>query len=132
MRLLVFLLIPSIVFGWNVFGYGDSCTYTREDAIKCFKKHVDLNHDGVISVKELSTARRRYVGPLIKILQWFVSWKIDTSTKHVIRDCDYDHDGKFTADDFRKSYKTCIASQTGLCLVKQACEKADEHYRSWF
>lgn len=88
-------------------------------------RYVDTNHDGVISLDELEVAQTKYVGLVLRMMKWVVSWIADTSTPTILRDCDYNHDGKFTADDFLKSYKTCMPSQAALCIVKMSCDKAD-------
>jgi EF hand len=141
MRLLVALLIMLAVGARaNWFLPDDTCKWTREDAITCIGRHVDTNHDGWVSRAELASARTRYTGSaahwLMSGLGWLqrnLSVGIDVSAKKVFADCDYDHDGKLTPDDFRKSDKTCLPSQTALCMLKKVCDKADAHQKpGWF
>lgn len=135
--LVVLLLLAgtvSVASAWDIFGYSSDCKFTREDAVKCFEKHVDTNHDGEISVLEIENARMRYEGRFMRAMQWLVSWKIDVRTEKIMHDCDFNHDGKFTSKDFLLASKTCIASQAGLCVVKKVCDKADyqdKHGSGW-
>ncbi len=89
--LLVLLLVSSArgSFQSFVLGYDEHCSYTREDAIKCFAKYVDTNKDGVISLDELENAQTKYVGIVLRMMKWVVSWIADTSTPTILRDCDY-------------------------------------------
>lgn len=59
-------------------------------------------------------------------LGFLLSWAVDTRTEIILRDCDYNHDGVFTADDFRKSKDRCMPSQISLCLVQMVCKNADK------
>jgi hypothetical protein len=131
---MLFIFFISTTFGWSFFGYGNSCVFTREDAITCFKKYVDLNHDNVITVEELELAKNKYEGFALKkaeaflkspIVRYFVG-DINTTTAKVIQDCDYNHDGIFTPDDFRLSTKTCLPNRYGMCLLHKVCETAAE------
>jgi hypothetical protein len=124
-KLLIALLLVSLAQGWSFWGYDSSCVFTRADAVACFARHVDTNKDGVISVAEVDAAKERYTGRFMRAIEWLVSWKIDIRTEKILSDCDYNHDGKFTADDFLRSYKTCVATQAGLCMIKKVCDGAD-------
>lgn len=114
--------------------FDPDCSFSREDAIVCIGKYVDTNHDQVISQGELSRARQKYLGSFLRLVSYVVSWKVDVSSKKVLQDCDYNKDGRFTADDFRNATKTCLPSQEALCLLKVACDHAAQgsHYKSWF
>jgi hypothetical protein len=132
MGFLLYFLIPSVVLGWGFGGleFG-SCAFTREDAITCFRKYVDTNHNGSIDKHELDAAIKKYGGSVINGARTAMSWmpsfmKIDLSAATIIKNCDYDHDGKFTPDDFRKSKHTCLPTQWNLCQVKGACDRAAE------
>lgn len=129
----IFLLVAAAgVARANWFLPEDTCKWTREDAIACIGQHVDTNHDGWVSREELKEARTRYAGSAGRWLMSGLGWiqrrfsvGIDTSAKKVFEDCDYDHDGKLTSDDFRKADKTCLPSQMALCMLKKVCDKAD-------
>jgi len=108
-------------------GYDEHCTYTREDAIKCFAKYIDLNKDQRIDVTELEYAKQKYLGWALKMLQWVVSWAIDTRTSKILHDCGAGEKGYFTADDFRRTAKSCMPSQVAMCMVKTVCDKADKN-----
>lgn len=120
------LAFAGSAMAWSFMGYSSTCIYTRADAVKCFERHVDTNHDGLITVPEAEAARDKYTGKLLKALSWLVSWKIDIRTSQVIKDCGYDaHKGGFTAGGFMRAHKTCVASHAGLCLIKKVCDDAD-------
>lgn len=118
--------IVSTADAWSFMGYGTTCgKWDREDAITCMAKYVDTDHDNVISRKELSAARKRYGGKLLQFASWAASWvHIDVSTKKVLADCDFNHDGQFTPSDFRSATKTCLPTQASLCMLKKACDRA--------
>jgi hypothetical protein len=107
-------------------GYDPKCTYSRENAISCFSKYVDLNKDGKITLVEINEAEDKYLSWELKLLKWVVGWKIDVSPKSIMRDCGPDDRGEFTPDSFRRTAKTCIASQEALCLVKIGCDHLDK------
>jgi hypothetical protein len=124
---LTLLLTLPLVSGWGFWGYDPNCAWTRKDAVECFRRHVDTNHDGVITIPEVDAAKERYTGRFMKALAWLVSWSVDVRTEKIVSDCGFDPKLKgFTAQSFINSAKTCIASQAGLCLVKKVCVDADE------
>ena len=125
--LLVLLLVLPLVRGWAFMGYDPACVWTRKDAVECFKRHVDTDHNGVITVKEVDAAKERFTGRFMKTLAWIISWSIDIRTEKIVADCGFDHKiNGFTAQGFMDSAKSCIPSQAGLCLVKKVCVDADE------
>lgn len=107
-------------------GYDEHCTYTREDAIKCFTKYIDTNHDQKIDLDELRYAKKEYLGWALKLIQWVASWDIDTSTAKILKDCGAGEKGYFTADDFRRTSKSCMPSHEAMCMVKMVCDTADK------
>ena len=111
-----------------VLGFDEHCTFTREDAIICFAKYIDTNNDKMIDLKELEYAKKEYLGWALKMLQWVASWAIDTSTPRIMHDCGAGEKGYFTADDFRRTSKTCMPSQEAMCMVKMVCDTADKKY----
>jgi hypothetical protein len=128
----ILLLFVVTIQAWSVFGFGNSCKFEREDAIVCFKKYVDINHDNVISIAELDRARTKYETFALKEAEALLKFRIvkywlgeiNITTAKVVEDCDYNHDGKFTTEDFRKATKTCLPSKYGLCLLKKVCDEA--------
>lgn len=130
--MLLFLLFLALThetqasFASMVLGYDENCHYTREDAIKCFAKYIDTNHDQKIDLEELEAGKEKYLGWALKMLQWVASWAIDTSTPKIMHDCGAGTKGYFTADDFRRTAKSCMPSQVALCMVKMVCDSADK------
>lgn len=118
--------------GWYVLGYDEHCAYTREDAIQCFAKYLDTNHDHVIDLAELEAAKEKYVSWALKLIQKVVSWDIDTSTETIMKNCGAGSKGYFTPDDFRRTHKSCMPSQQAMCMVKAVCDKADKQQREAF
>lgn len=132
MYILVFLFLLLAPQGETtltsyLLGYDEHCTFTREDAIRCFAKYIDTNHDQKIDLKELEVAKSKYLGWALKMLQWVASWAIDTSTPKIMHDCGAGTKGYFTADDFRRTAKSCMPSQEAMCMVKMVCDKADKN-----
>lgn len=124
MMLLLFLATSAHALSWwGWTNYDPHCKYSRMDAVQCFEKYVDLNHDGVITANEVEAAKTRYITGAFKWFLRIISWEVDTSTAKIFHDCDYNHDGKFTQDDFIKSKKTCIPTQAGLCMIKYVCDR---------
>ncbi len=132
--LLCLLFIIRFAEGWSIFGFGNSCKFTREDAIVCMQKYVDTNHDNVITIPELEAARNKYEGFALKTAEAILKWRIaryflgdiNVTTAKVIQDCDYNHDGKFTPGDFRRATKTCLPNRYGMCLLHKVCLQAEE------
>jgi len=132
--MIAIVLFFTLSRAWSIFGYGNSCEFDREDAITCFKKYVDINHDNVITVKEIERARRKYETFALKEAESILKFRvvrywlgdINITTAKVVEDCDYNHDGKFTTEDFRKATKTCLPNKYGLCLLKKVCDQASE------
>lgn len=118
--------------GWYMLGYDEHCTYTREDAIQCFAKYLDTNHDHVIDLAELEAAKQKYVSWALKLIEKVVAWEIDTSTETIMKNCGAGTKGYFTPDDFRRTKHSCMPSQEAMCMVKAVCEKADKQQREAF
>lgn len=120
-------LLFSVSHGLCIFGYCNTCKYTRKDAVHCFSRHVDLNHDGMITVAEIDVAREKYINGFLKRIFLFIKWwgEIDTSTEKLIKDCSLNHGTVFTARDWMGTAKTCVATQFGMCLIKKVCDDAD-------
>lgn len=128
------LLLLAVLFPSALAWFGTDCKWTREDAIRCIERHVDADKNGWVSPQELRAARKKYSGSAAKWASTGLGWLqrnlnigIDVSTKTTFKNCDADHNGKLTAEDFRHSAKTCLPTQTSLCLLKKVCDKADAH-----
>ncbi len=52
------------------FDSGDTCGFTRDDALECIKTHVDENHDGKISCEEFERAKDLFMPPRLKTAMW--------------------------------------------------------------
>lgn len=111
----------SLRFFNYLIGFDPHCTYTRADAVDCIARYVDTNGDRVVTVAEIDAARDRYTGPLLKLIERVVAWRVDVSTEKILHDCGGRADGTFTEQAFLKS-KTCMPSQYALCLFSVACK----------
>lgn len=139
MMLLLLFGLVALANGWSfkeaamrrVLGYDPHCTFSRENAISCFSKYVDENHDGKITVPEIYAAEDRYMNWAMKMIRWAVSWGIEVDPKYVLRDCCPNERLEFTPDSFRKCHKTCIPSQEALCLVSIVCKYLDNKDNSF-
>lgn len=119
------LLFIAACHAW----YNPWCSFKRTDALACFKQYVDLNHDGAITEDELDKLRAKYEtkGSFMSWIDMLISrWNIDTSNHVIMRDCDYDHDGRLTPKDFMDSAKTCMPSHWAMCLVKVLCDEEEK------
>ncbi len=52
------------------FDTSDTCGYTRDDALGCIKKHVDFDHNGVITCEEFERAKDLFMPPKMKDALW--------------------------------------------------------------
>lgn len=123
---LLFVVFVAYANAWP-WSSGPECTFTRADALECIRTYVDTNHDDVITLDELEAAKSKYMTTAQKAGAWVASWFSDAmKTETILRNCDYNHDGKFTPSDFEKATATCIPTQHGLCLLGEACERAKQ------
>jgi hypothetical protein len=134
---MLLLLLPALSTAFYLLGFDSACTYTRMDAVRCIARHVDTNHDAVVSLQELDAARNKYEGLVVRFLSWAVGWLVDTSTSKVITDCGgYSHNKtwtpreldrlRLTIQQFLDNGKTCLPAQIDLCMLKYACDGADK------
>ncbi len=122
--LLLVILVP-LVSGWGLWGYGNNCGVKRSDVIPCFATHIDSNRDGILSLEEIETAKDKYSTGIMSIVERVLQYKVDASAKKLLEDCDANHDGVFTTEDWMASVKHCIPTQLGMCLLKKVCDNAD-------
>jgi hypothetical protein len=109
------------------FDAGDSCGFTRDDALRCLTKHVDVNHDGVIDAAEFERAKQRYMPQRAKAVMWAArKLGYDVTLKQVLEGCDANKDGRFTREDWMASAKTCLPFPADLCKLKTACDIAEK------
>ena len=122
--LLVFLLFGVGHCGFFSFLppiWDTSCEFTRLEAKDCLEREMDTNEDGILTRDEIVAGLSKHVIPIFRpVLKWL-------KMSSIMRDCDYDHDGIFTPDDFMKSYKTCAAKKSNLCTIKWFCDRANKH-----
>lgn len=130
--LLLFLFICAS-HSWGIWGFDTACGWTRQNALNCFRKHIDTDHDDIITQSELDVAREKYMPRWMKVGQWLGSFVVNASTAKVLEDCDYDKDGIFTTDDWMHASKTCLPSEWAICLVKTVCDAAsDPKKNAWW
>lgn len=134
--LLVAVLAIGGARGFRFWGFDSNCAWSRQDAVECMRRHVDTDRDDAISIAELDAARNKFEGAVLKTLEWFVGWGIDTSTKKVLEDCGgYPHNRTWTERELRalrltikqflRNKKTCLPTQISLCMLKFVCDRAD-------
>lgn len=77
--------------------------HTREQALDCFYKRADRNHDGVIDLKELDNAIYRY-------LPWYEygPFKLFGGVNRIMKDCDANKDKKLTREESYEMQDTCL------------------------
>lgn len=121
------LLYLSVVCAWP-WSKEPECGFDREDALECIKHFVDVNpKDDIITVEELEAAKTKYMTKAQKAGAWVASWFTDAySVERIQKDCDFDKDGIFTPEDFRKATKHCLPDKAALCTLKGACDRAKE------
>jgi hypothetical protein len=115
----------------ETFGY---CTFTRQDAIECFRKYVDTNHDEAISISELRVAKKKFTPYSLQAAGWIASkFHMDTSIRTTVKNCrakPFPANGvlakeiTFTPDDFMKTKKSCLPTQWAMCQLKKVCDNA--------
>lgn len=70
------------------FNEGDSCGFTRLDALACLRTYVDFNKDGRITGDEFHRAKSLYLPPLAAKLSWAVDHLgYGIELQQVLRDC---------------------------------------------
>ena len=114
--------------GTEVMGFdaGDTCGYTRADALHCIATYVDANHDKEISAAEFERAKRlylpaqaRFIARLAKKLHY------DITLADVMWGCDVaPKDGHLTLSDWEGGAKTCLPGKNDLCKLKTVCDNA--------
>ena len=125
MKSLLLFFLLCVLCLCSISSADDVCAFSREQALDCIKTYVDVNHDNVITLEELEDARSKYTSTLQKAASWLASWFTDSvSTPRIIKDCDFNHDGVFTPDDFIQATTTCLPKCRDLMLMKGVCEKA--------
>lgn len=137
--LLLLLLIGANAHNWFMdrleqagvaamgFDTGDTCGFTRVNALACLKRHVDANHDGIIDAAEFERAKRLYMPARARAAMWVArQFGYDVTLAQVMKDCDADKDGKFTQKDWLASAKTCLPTAADLCKLKTACDLAEQ------
>lgn len=115
------------------FDTSDTCGFTREDALACFMKYVDTNHDGEISAKEFEHAKDAYMPERMReMLSLAKKFHFDFTIKDVLAGCDANKDGKLTIKDFVESEQSCLPGLQDLCEVKTVCDIAKKKHEMGF
>lgn len=97
---------------------------TRMDMMNCTLAYIDRNHDGYVSEEEMEWGRQN-------LLSWYERpWAEDTET--IMRNCDFDRDGRISRSDMELSYSTCLNTEKKLSefnkyICKRAKDKASKH-----
>jgi hypothetical protein len=125
------------------FDVGDTCGFTRKDALQCIKRYVDYDHNGKITCEEFERAKALYMPPRMKDALWLakkfgfdvhfdqvlygnVYSLVITSCGGVLTKrfagCDANKDCQFTEQDWIDSEKRCLPFPADLCKLKTACD----------
>lgn len=109
------------------FDTSSTCGFTRDDALECFKQHVDLNHDGEIEAAEFEHAKQAYMPPRMRAaMKLAKSIGFDFTVKDVLDGCDANKDGHLTIQDFHDSADRCLPGLQDLCMLSTVCKIAAE------
>jgi hypothetical protein len=137
MRVLLFLTFFAFAYaswltdlGARAMGFevSDTCGFTRMDALNCIKQYVDVNHNGIIEYNEFERAKQTYMPMRARMaLRVAKEFGYDVTLKQILRDCDANHDGIFTEQDWIDSAKTCLPGKGDLCKLKTACDMAKKN-----
>lgn len=120
----------NLVERWGVeamgFDAGDTCGYTRKDALHCIATYVDANHDKEISADEFERAKRLYLpkqARIASVIAKKLGWEVSLSD--VMWGCDVaPKDGHLTLSDWQGGAKTCLPGKGDLCKLKTVCDNA--------
>lgn len=136
---LLLLLLPCLALGWHWpglenlgislmgFDAGDSCGYTRDDALHCIATYVDTNHDREISAAEFEHAKATYLPRQARMAAWVARrMGYDITIKDVMYGCDVNHDGRLTLSDWQAGAKVCLPGKADLCKLKTVCDIAEK------
>jgi hypothetical protein len=137
MHLLLLLLFPLLGWGWrwpgleNIgismmgFDSGDTCGYTRDDALRCIATYVDTNKDKEISAEEFEHAKASYLPRQARVATWIARrMGYDITIKDVMWGCDVNKDGHLTLSDWEQGAKVCLPGKADLCKLKTVCDIA--------
>lgn len=96
--------------------WDETCTFSREDLIRCAERKMDINHDERITRAEFKAMIDSFPFLIRKGLPML--FNIDK----VFQGCDYDKDGAITPADFRASVETCLPEKHDLCTAEWICK----------
>ena len=89
--------------------------HTPEAAIECGMKYADLNHDGGLSVAEVTVIRRLALGAVlnagVSLLEHVPLIGQKITVEQIFRDCDANKDGLITMTDFEHMRATCLETK---------------------
>ena len=134
---LLLLLLPLLGWGWrwpgleNIgismmgFDSGDTCGYTRDDALRCIATYVDTNKDKEISAEEFEHAKASYLPRQARVATWIARrMGYDITIKDVMWGCDVNKDNHLTLSDWEQGAKVCLPGKADLCKLKTVCDIA--------
>lgn len=133
MRIIFVLsLVVTVIhaYSWteSLLGFhnGDNCDFTRDEALTCIAKYVDIDHNGEITSFEFERAKSLYTPPQLRVAEWVLNrMGYYISIADVMTGCDANHDGRLTLIDWKESVKTCLPAQSDLCKLKTVCDRAE-------
>lgn len=108
------------------FDAGDTCGYSRADALRCIATYVDANHDKEISAAEFERAKQLYLPTQARFAARLAKkWGFDVTIADVMWGCDVaPKDGRLTLSDWQGGSKTCLPGKGDLCKLKTVCDNA--------
>lgn len=108
------------------FDAGDTCGYSRADALRCIATYVDANHDKEISATEFERAKQLYLPTQARFAARLAKkWGFDVTIADVMWGCDVaPKDGRLTLSDWQGGAKTCLPGKGDLCKLKTVCDNA--------
>lgn len=98
----LFLFLSLLLFSFLLTTTHASCPHTREQALQCIMRYVDIDGDGQITYTEFDSARHAYLGLSERFM-------FMTAARFIL-DCDANGDAVVTMADMDDASDTCIVS----------------------
>ncbi len=82
-------------------------------------------------MEEIEVAKSKYATGFLRLLVKLAGWaQVDMSAKKIMEDCDANHDGIFTTEDWMASVNRCVPKGISMCMLKKVCDNADTMQRA--